>query len=228
MNSTNNQPRAVLWDLDGTLIDSMPYHWQAWQDVLEPLGYHFTPEQFEPSIGLRNDEIVHDVLKLNRPRPEIEHIVESKEIRYRAIVRERGLIMLPGAQHWLTQLKADGWRQAIVTSAPRLNVEAILTAIDLTAIVDAIVCAEDVTRGKPDPQPFELAAARLGVPPERCIVIEDAPAGLEGARRAGMKTIGVLTTHLHLEADCVVKSLADLPSGAFDALLHAREQPDRD
>ena len=129
--------------------------------------------------------------------------------------------MLPGVQHWLTQLKADGWQQAIVTSAPRLNVEAILTAIDLTAIVDAIVCAEDVTRGKPDPQPFELAAARLGVPPDRCIVIEDAPAGLEGARRAGMKSIGVLTTHSSLQADCVVKSLADLPSGAFDALLRA-------
>jgi HAD superfamily hydrolase (TIGR01509 family) len=228
MNSTNNQPRAVLWDLDGTLIDSMPYHWQAWQDVLEPLGYHFTPEQFAPSIGLRNDEIVRDVLKLDRPRPEIEHIVESKEIRYRAIVRERGLIMLPGVQHWLTQLKAGGWRQAIVTSAPRLNVKAILAVIDLDQIIDTIICAEDVMRGKPDPQPFELAAARLSVPPDRCIVIEDAPAGLEGARRASMKSIGVLTTHSSLQADCVVKSLADLPSGAFDALLHAREQPDRD
>lgn len=93
--------------------------------------------------------------------------------------------------------------------------------IDLDQIIETIVCAEDVTRGKPDPQPFELAAARLGVPPDRCIVIEDASAGLEGARRAGMKSIGVLTTHLHLEADRVVKSLEELPSGAFDALLRA-------
>jgi beta-phosphoglucomutase family hydrolase len=219
MNSSNNQPRAVLWDLDGTLIDSMAYHWEAWEAVLRPRGYHFSVESFKPIIGLRNEEIVRDFLKLDRPPAEIEQIVLAKEERYRAILRERGLPLLPGVEHWLTVLRADGWRYAIVTSAPRLNVEATVFATQLDRLIETIVCAEDVINGKPDPEPFLLAAARLGVSPARCIVVEDAPAGLEGARRAGMKSIGVLTTHAALEADKVVGSLVDLAEEAFDKVM---------
>ena len=72
MNSSNNQPRAVLWDLDGTLIDSMAYHWEAWNDVLQPLGYHFSVESFAPTIGLRNEDIVRDFLKIDRPQSDID------------------------------------------------------------------------------------------------------------------------------------------------------------
>lgn len=221
MNSSNNQPRAVLWDLDGTLIDSMPYHWEAWNDVLQPLGHYFSREVFLPTVGLRNAEIVRDFLKLDRPPDEIEQLVLAKEERYRSILRERGLPLLPGVEHWLATLRADGWRQAIVTSAPRLNVEATLFATHLDRVMDTIVCAEDVLHGKPQPEPFLLAADRLGAPPARCIVVEDAPAGLAGARRAGMKTIGVLTTHTALEAGEVVRSLADLAADAFDKALRA-------
>lgn len=223
MNLSNNQPRAVLWDLDGTLIDSMPYHSQAWHDTLSPLGYSFTPEQFKPTIGLRNDEIVRDYLKLDLPYDEIERILLSKEERYRALVRERGLVLLPGTQHWLTTLRATGWHQAIVTSAPRLNVEAILRVTDLGELMDTIICAEDVERGKPDPQPFLLAASRLAVPPEHCIVVEDAPAGIQAAQRAGMRTLGVLSSHQQLAADRVVRSLTELPDYAFEELLCATQ-----
>jgi HAD superfamily hydrolase (TIGR01509 family) len=219
MNSSNNQTRAVLWDLDGTLIDSMPYHWEAWNAVLRPLGYHFSVESFKPTIGLRNEEIVRDFLKLDRPLTEIEQMVLAKEARYRSILRERGLPLLPGGEHWLAVLRADGWRHAIVTSAPRLNVEATVFATHLDQLVETIVCAEDVIHGKPDPEPFLLAADRLGVPPARCIVVEDAPAGLAGARRAGMKSIGVLTTHAALEANCVVRSLVDLAEDVFDKVM---------
>jgi beta-phosphoglucomutase len=219
MNSSNHQTRAVLWDLDGTLIDSMPYHWEAWNAVLQPLGYHFSVESFKPTIGLRNEEIVRGFLKLDRLQSEIEQLVLAKEERYRSILRERGLPLLPGVEHWLTALRAAGWRQAIVTSAPRLNVAATVFATRLDRLVATIVCAEDVSRGKPDPEPFLLAAERLGVSPERCIVVEDAPAGLEGARRAGMKSIGVLTTHAALEANEVVRSLADLAEDAFSRVV---------
>ena len=223
MNPSNNQPRAVLWDLDGTLIDSMPYHSQAWQDTLSPLGYSFTPEQFKPTIGLRKDEIVRNYLNLDLPYEEIERVILSKEERYRAIVRERGLVLLPGTQHWLTTLRASGWRQAIVTSAPRLNIEAIMRVTDLGEVMDTIICAEDVERGKPDPQPFLLAASRLAVPPEHCIVVEDAPAGIQAARRAGMRTLGVLSSHQQLAADRVVRSLTELPDHAFEELLCATQ-----
>ncbi len=193
MNSSNNQTRAVLWDLDGTLIDSMAYHWEAWNDVLQPLGYHFSVESFAPTNGLRNEDILRDFLKIDRPPSAITAIVLAKEARYRSIMRERGLPLLPGAENWLKALRADGWSQAIVTSAPRLNVTAVIDATHLDRLIDTLVCAEDVVQGKPYPEPFLLAADRLGVDPAHCIVVEDAQAGLEGAHRAGMKSIGILT-----------------------------------
>ncbi len=210
MNPTNNQLRAWLWDMDGTLIDSMPYHVEAWTEVLEPLGYHIAPEQLLKTFGLRNEEIVRDHLKLDRPQDELQRLIEEKEERYRRLVGERGLALLPGARRWLDDLKAADWQQAIVSSTPRQNMTAVLQGTRLGDFMDTIVCAEDVERGKPFPDPFLLAAERLGVRPQGCIVVEDAPAGLEGARRAGMKTIGVLTTHEVLEADVVVQSLQDL------------------
>jgi beta-phosphoglucomutase family hydrolase len=219
MNSSNNQTRAVLWDLDGTLIDSMAYHWEAWNDALQPLGYHFSVESFAPTNGLRNEDILRDYLKIDRPPSDITAIVGAKEARYRSIMRERGLPLLPGAEHWLKALRAAGWRQAIVTSAPRLNVAAAIDATHLDRLVDTIVCAEDVLKGKPDPEPFLLAADRLGVDPAQCIVVEDAQAGLDGARRAGMKSIGILTAHTPvLAADRVVKALTDLAEDAFDEM----------
>jgi beta-phosphoglucomutase family hydrolase len=218
MNSSNNQPRAVLWDLDGTLIDSMPYHWEAWNETLSPLGYHFSIDSFKPTIGLRNEDIIRHHLKLDRTPVEIEQIMQAKEERYRAIVRERGLPLLAGVQHWLSWLQARQWRQAIVTSAPRDNVVAIQQATSLDKFMGAIICAEDVERGKPYPDPFLRAADRLGVSPANCVVIEDAPAGLEGARHAGMRTIGVLTTHKTLDADVVVKTLEDLSPDIFEKI----------
>ncbi len=218
---TGTAPRAVLWDLDGTLIDSMPYHWIAWNDVLQPLGFHFSVESFAPTVGLRNEEIVRDFLKLDRSQAEIEQVVLAKEVRYRTILRERGLPLLPGVEQWLKTLRAAGWRHAIVTSAPRLNVDATMTATHLDQLVDTIVCAEDVINGKPHPEPFLLAADRLSVAPAHCIVVEDASLGLEAGRRAGMKTIGVLTTHATLEANVVVRSLSDLEGNAFDHVLRS-------
>ena len=219
MNPTNNQTRAVLWDMDGTLIDSMPYHVEAWTEVLEPQGYHFAPEQLLKTFGLRNEEIVRDHLKLDRPQAELQRLIEEKEERYRRLVSERGLALLPGARRWLDDLKAADWPQAIVSSAPRLNMAAVLQGTQLGDFMDTIVCAEDVEHGKPYPDPFLFAADRLGLRPQRCIVVEDAPAGLESARRAGMKTIGVLTTHDVLEADRVVRSLEELQWKMIDNLL---------
>src|SRR5512137_559970 len=131
MNPTNNQTRAVLWDMDGTLIDSMPYHVEAWTEVLEPQGHHVAPEQLLKTFGLRNEEIVRDHLKLDRPQAELQRLIEEKEERYRQLASERGLALLPGARRWLDNLKAAGWPQAIVSSAPRLNMGAVLQGTHL-------------------------------------------------------------------------------------------------
>jgi beta-phosphoglucomutase len=210
--------RAVLWDLDGTLVDSGEYHWQSWRDTLAAEGVAVTRQQFLDSFGQRNDRILRAWLGDRTPSADIARIADAKESAYRRLAAEGGLTPLPGAADWVRQLHAAGWRQAIASSAPRLNVEVMLRALDLDGLLDTFVSAEDVTIGKPDPQVFLAAAARLGVPPDRCVVVEDAVAGVEAARRAGMRCIGV-SASAGLDADVAVKSLTDLAPDAFDLLL---------
>jgi HAD superfamily hydrolase (TIGR01509 family) len=214
---------GVLWDLDGTLIDSAGYHWLAWRDTLAAEGRSVRPEDFANSFGKRNDEILRGLFRPDIPVSWIERISEVKERLYRRHVRECGLKPMPGAVEWLARLRDSGWKQALATSAPPLNIEVALEALNLRRYLDAVVGAEEVGRGKPDPAIFLAAAARLGVPAGRCIVVEDAPAGIEGARRAGMKSIGLLSDHhTELQADVVVASLDRLPLTTFEEMLAPR------
>jgi beta-phosphoglucomutase-like phosphatase (HAD superfamily) len=123
----------------------------------------------------------------------------------------------------LGRLHKDGWQQAIASAAPRANIDAVLEALSANHLLQAIVSAEDVQRGKPDPEVYLLAASRVGVPAERCIVVEDASAGIEAARRAGMRSIGVSHNGKKLHADLVVQSLELLGPDAFDSLLNRSE-----
>ncbi len=197
---------AVLWDMDGTLVDSEEYHWLAWRDTMAAEGIPFTREYFLKTFGQRNDAIL--------PAEQVQRIGDAKEALYRKLVRDGGLLPLPGAAEWVTRLQQEGWLQAIASSAPRANVEVVLDVIGLAGCFQAIVAAEDVTAGKPDPQVFLTAASRLGMPGSRCIVVEDAAAGIEAARRAGMRSIGV-SRGARLPADLAVRSLAELTEEAF-------------
>lgn len=219
MEPTTKQPRAVLWDMDGTLLDSAEYHWIAWREVMADEGVALTHERFVASFGQRNDTILREWLGETLPLAEMARISDAKEQRYRELVRERGVQLLPGVEAWLLRLRDAGWRQAIASAAPRANVEAIMETLGIAAFFAAITSAEDVQRGKPDPQVFLLAAERLGVAPTRCVVVEDAPAGLEGARRGGMHAIGVQSSHANLQAEIVVDTLAALDSDAFTRLI---------
>ncbi|HVD92402.1 MAG TPA: HAD family phosphatase [Vicinamibacterales bacterium] len=210
--------RAVLWDLDGTLVDSEEYHWLSWRDAMRAEGVELSYDAFLASFGQRNDRILSGWFGADADPARLVRIGEDKEAEYRRLAETRGLTPLPGAREWLVALRRAGWKQAIASSAPRENVETMLRVLDLTQQVDAIVAAQDVTRGKPDPQVFLTAATRLGVDPSRSVVVEDAAAGIEGARRAGMRSIGV-NTRSPLAADVYVKSLSDLPPDAFDRLV---------
>lgn len=213
--------RAVLWDLDGTLVDSGDYHWRSWRDTMREEGLELTYQQFLDSFGQRNDRILTNWLGKEADAARIIRIGEAKEALYREFARREGLVPLPGAREWVTRLHEDGWRQAIASSAPRANVEVMIEATGIRDLIDAFVSAEDVTRGKPDPDVFLAAASRLQVGPSRCIVVEDAAAGVEAARRAGMRCIGV-NTGTTLAADVFVRSLTELSRDAFDRLLVAR------
>lgn len=210
--------KAVLWDLDGTLIDSEEYHWLSWRDAMRGEGVELTYETFLASFGQRNDRILTAWLGPDVAPERMKRIGDWKEAEYRRLAQERGITALAGAREWLVALKAGGWKQAIASSAPRLNVEVMLRLLDIEDHVDAIVSAEEVTHGKPAPDVFLAAAEKLHVLPPRAIVVEDAPAGVEAGRRAGMKTIGV-NARQPLSADVYVKSMADLQPDAFDRLL---------
>ena len=224
MSVTSETVGGVLWDLDGTHVDSAGHHWIAWHDTLAAFGRSVTPGDFTSSFGKRNDEILHELFGHGIEAEWIERVSEAKEQAYRRRLRAQGLELLPGALAWLERLRSSGWRQALASSAPRPNIDAVFESIaPLGRYLDTVVSADEVGRGKPDPAIFLEAARRLSLPPGRCIVVEDAPAGLEGARRAGMRSIGVLSEHHpRLEADVVVPSLEALGADAFEALLALR------
>lgn len=202
--------RAVLWDMDGTLIDSEELHWRAWREAMADEGISITHDQFLSSFGQRNDSIIPLWLGADASPEKVSKIERAKEERFRSEVREAGVSPLPGAIAWVERLSESGWLQAIASSAPRANIEAVLEKMGAASYFQTIVSAEDVSRGKPDPEVYLVAASRLGARPDRCIVVEDAAAGLEGARRAGMFRIGVNLSGPSLVADLVVASLDQL------------------
>jgi len=215
---TDRAPHAVLWDLDGTLVDSGDYHWRAWRETMRGEGIDLSYQHFLESFGQKNDRILTTWLG-ERATPEtIRRIGEAKEALYRQFAVAEGLTPLPGAAAWVERLHRDGWRQAIASSAPAENVRVMLKALDMDAFFGAFVSAEDVSAGKPDPQVFLKAAEKLAVDVSASIVVEDAAAGIQAARRAGMKCVGVSLASV-LDADVYVRSLEDLPADAFDRLL---------
>ncbi|HEX5068805.1 MAG TPA: HAD family phosphatase [Vicinamibacterales bacterium] len=210
--------KAVLWDLDGTLADSSEFHWRSWRDTMASAGEPITHEQFLASFGQRNDAILGRWLGDRAAADRRRDIGDAKEALYRRMIQDAGIKPLPGAAEWVARLHAEGWRQAIASSAPRANVEVMANVLGLRAAMGALVSAEDVTHGKPAPDVFLAAAARLGVPADRCVVVEDAEAGIEAARRAGMRRIGVGRADFS-GADISVVSLSDLAPDAFDRLV---------
>lgn len=207
----NQKNKAVIWDLDGTLIDSAAYHWEAWQFVMAAENFSLSYDDYVADFGKRNAEILRGRLGENLPDDTIHRISLAKEEKYRELVRTRGLELLPGAAFWLEQLKSESLLQALGTSAPRGNIDAVFAALDVERFFDAVMSSEEVERGKPFPDVFLAAAQKLKLAPAHCIVVEDAPAGIEAARSAGMFAVGVRTTHPDLEADLVVDSLDLLP-----------------
>jgi beta-phosphoglucomutase family hydrolase len=213
--------RAVLWDMDGTLIDSEQLHWISWRETMAKEGIAITREQFLSSFGQRNDSIIPRWLGAAATSERINRISQAKEELYRQLVRKNGISPLPGAKNWVHRLYERGWLQAIASAAPRPNIKVVLEALGATHYFHGIVSAEDVRRGKPDPEVYLTAASRVGVSPDSCIVVEDAAAGVEGARSAGMRSIGVSRNGKHLPADVVVQSLDLLDSNAFETLLRS-------
>ena len=220
--------RAVIWDMDGTLVDTAELHFQAWLRLAAEIGKPFTRADFTATFGWRNPEIVPKIFGSAYSEAEILAIGDRKELFYRELARQ-GVELLPGARELIAQLAKLGVRQAIGSSAPRDNLELILEMSDLEDAFGAIVAMEDVQRGKPNPDVFLRAAQRLEIAPELCVVIEDAPVGIQAAKAGGMRALGVTFVGHHpadalraAGADRVVASLAEV--AAEDVLALAPGQ----
>ena len=208
--------RAVLWDLDGVLVDSAPFHFQAWRELFASLGRELSEGEFQRTFGLRNDAILRELLG-DLPAAEAKRLAARKEELFRRAALGN-ISSLPGALELLGALREQGLKLALVSSTPYGNIDLILGSLGVEGAFDVIVGEEDVTRGKPDPEGFLLAARRLGVPPDECGVIEDAPAGVEAAKAAGMRCVGVSRGRPRdalAKADVVVESLDDPVAAAF-------------
>jgi len=201
---------AVLFDLDGVIVDSREFHMQAWHRWASDHAIAHDPDYFHRMFGHRNDAIIGGLRPQITPQ-ELAGLAEHKEALFREAARGR-IVALPGVRDLLDHLDANSIPRAIVTSTPRANLDLILDSLGLRDRFQALVAEEDASKGKPDPEGFLVAAERLGVDPGRCVVIEDAPAGLQAAKAVGMRAIGVTTTHPAPDltaADLVVATLTE-------------------
>jgi beta-phosphoglucomutase len=217
-------PGAVIWDVDGTLVDTAEMHFHAWDDLCRELGHNFTRAEFAATFGRRNPEIIRYLFGDRFDDATIAKLGDRKEELYRAAAR-KGVSLLPGARKLLDALHSAGFRQAIGSSAPRENIDLILQLTDSSPYFDAITSAADTQRGKPDPQVFLVAARKLGVPPRHCVVMEDAFAGVQAAKAGGMRCVGVTFVGHHSDealrqagADLVAKTLAEVSVDAIRRL----------
>jgi beta-phosphoglucomutase len=200
---------AVLWDMDGTLVDTAELHFRAWRDLCHQLGRDFTRADFAATFGRRNPEIFAILFGDTLNAADMARYGDLKEEAYRRAARAAGVKLLPGVRTLVEALHAAGFGQAIGSSAPRANLDLILELTGIAPYLGAVVGMEDTQRGKPDPQVFLLGAERLNTPASHCVVVEDAPAGIEAGKAGGMKCIGVRFA-VHHPPESLQRSGADL------------------
>ncbi|MCX6018258.1 MAG: beta-phosphoglucomutase family hydrolase [Chloroflexi bacterium] len=192
---------AFIFDMDGTILDNMMFHTRAWLQVLDELGLPTQePDEWERrTSGVPNRTILRELLGLNLDDAGIARWVERKESLYRkhaaGLVRE-----VPGCIAYIRRMRRAGAHIALATGAGRTNIDFNLRALGIQDDFDAQIGADDVQRGKPEPDVFLTAAARLGAAPEDCVVFEDAPMGLEAARRAGMRAVCITSMMTETQA----------------------------
>lgn len=215
--------KGVIFDMDGVLVDSGWAHRQAWFDLAEAEGLEMSDEFFCKTFGMQNDTIL-PMLRPGISKPEMDRLSDRKEQRYRELVHSRPKAA-DGVLALLSDLKADGFRLAIGSSAPRANLDVFWGPLGLADYFQATVTKEQVVEGKPSPETFLKAAGMLSLAPQRCVVVEDALHGVQAARAAGMPVVAVTTTRSRAElacADRVVDSLAELSAEDFVRLLNRK------
>src|SRR3982074_3673238 len=207
---------AVIFDMDGVLINSEPLHFAVLSDLLERAGHTLTRAENEQFIGTTSEAMFSTLIARHGLAGTVaEYIARYDEMLLHVL--EQPHDPAPGVTALMAHLRALGKRLAVASSSRRAWVEATIQSLGLAGGFDVVVTGDDVARGKPDPAIYVLTAQRLGIVPDRCVAIEDSPNGVQSARAAGMTVLGVrteYTAHLHLDGVVrTVDSLADLDLG---------------
>ena len=217
------QEVAVLFDWDGVIIDSSRQHEESWERLAFEEKKTLPADHFTVGFGKKNEWIIPSLLRWTDDLAEIKRLSLRKEALYREIIVERGLSALPGVHVFLERLRAAGLPNCIGSSTHRENITTILGVLGFEGLFGGMVTSEDVSLGKPHPDVFLKAAAKTGVAPVRCVVLEDALAGIEAGHAGGMKVVGVATTHptevLAGKVHRVVKRLDELTVADLRALV---------
>ena len=222
MSKTARPPLGAIFDWDGVVIDSAKLHEQSWRRLAEELGRQIAPDSFIRGFGMKSGHIIEKIHHWASAPDDVARLADRKEALYREIVAGSDIAPLSGVVEWLHLLRDAVVPCAVASSTPRANIEAVLDRIGLQQAFQALVSAEDVVHGKPNPEVFLKAAERLEMPAERCVVFEDAYVGIAAGHAAGMKVVAVTTTHFAKElkaADLVVRRLDELSIEQIAALL---------
>jgi HAD superfamily hydrolase (TIGR01509 family) len=207
----NGYIKAILWDLDGVLADTFDLHLHTWQQAMSPYGVTISRDQYLPYFGQSPKEVMKKLLEFNYGEVDFSEIRKKKE----DLFNELAPIMvkpIPGSLPWLKYL-SQKYLQAVASSAPMPIIEMLLGALEIRHHFQAIASGSEMN-SKPAPDVFLLAADLLGVLPQNCLVIEDSPHGVDAAKAAGMRCVGLGTTmplSALLKADILIKDLSILP-----------------
>ena len=213
---------GAIFDWDGVIIDSSKHHEESWERLSKETGLNLPEGHFKKGFGMKNEVIIPGILNWSNSPEEVRRLSLRKEELYREILLEWGIQPLPGVAEWLAELRQRGIQCVIGSSTHRLNIDTSLRVLGFKDYFVAIVSAEDVSHGKPDPEVFLAAAERIGLEPGRCVVFEDALVGIEAAHRGGMKVVAVATTNpieALASADLAVHRLDELSVDQVAGLL---------
>ncbi len=210
---------GFIFDWDGVIIDSSSQHEESWERLAREEGYKLQDGHFKLGFGRKNEYIIPNLLGWTKDESEIDRLSLKKEKLYRDIIEEKGINPINEVEPFLQLLKENDIPCVIGSSTHRLNIETALRHLGFGQYFVEIVSAEDVNQGKPHPEVFLLAAKKLGLSPENCLVVEDAMVGIEAAHAGGIKAIAVTNTHPAEKLKAADKIVSKLSEIAIDDIL---------
>ncbi|MFA5099804.1 MAG: HAD family phosphatase [Candidatus Omnitrophota bacterium] len=223
MRTLKEKSKAIIFDMDGVIVDSMPYHYLAWYEALRPYGVRVSCFEVYRREGERWDRSLKDFLRMGNLKPTAGLMKKVFAARQKIFKKYFKRFIFKGVEDFLTCLKGKGYRLGLVTGTPHAQVVRILPA-SIRNLFECVVAGDQVRNGKPHPEPYLKAVGLLNLAVHECVVVENAPYGIESAKRAGMFCIAVTTSlpAVYLsKADCIVDRLEEIPA-FVEKLCHGK------